>query len=585
MEELNNSEQTNSMLFKENVIDQATNIEAYNNYNLPVTWWEKFKASADEATIQQMKRNAFAFADNFLEAADTFGRNGIDDPILYSGMEKSIGRLQTKKPTEEQYKAGTTIRTAKELNEKYNTNEFQFDMDEALAPYYLSNRSAYKENAYISQKDGGSLSAELLGGIAGFAEPTNLGPSILVNSFMKGTKIASKAVGIVGTNLVESAASEVAQQYTRAIGAGVEASVGEGLMNTAIGTGLGSAIGLATRKFEVPTEPTKQEAVKVGNKGNEPNAPKGDSEAIKVMVDENHPLNTEVKNVIETLHEKGAEVNTAKLMEDLTPRLKPELLEEFKRVVGEYDSENGTMHVYNEKDPITHFVNDASEIDGEALEGVRVYSTDPQEGFRVSYLDGENSVHMTPVSLDRVLNISALTPENINFPLKLKAEVGETVAQVLHKLPPEERIPAMRQLSEANKNKALQTSNALYDFHGNTDDNGTFKYILKESEVDPPAKTKEQVLSEAVPDKRYGSKEDLSAFEEFINASPEIKEKLTDIQSDIEENLKKLNEAATQGFLDDDVVESLKQMREDKAVFKTIQKVKEAFIICTRGNF
>lgn len=55
-----------------------------------------------------------------------------------------------------------------------------------LWPTYLKNVDARKENEFILDSDGGTgFLTHLAGGVTGFLEPTNLAPSMLVNSFLR----------------------------------------------------------------------------------------------------------------------------------------------------------------------------------------------------------------------------------------------------------------------------------------------------------------------------------------------------------------------------------------------------------------
>ncbi len=568
---------TTQLLFEENVMDRAEDIENYNKFSMPTTWWERFKASVDENVNEQMKRNAFTFADNFLKAADTFGRDGFDNEYNTSTtMDKSFGVVSKKPTIQEDYRDQTSIRSAKDLNTKYNTDVFQFDMDEALAPAYLRNVEARKENEFILDSDGGTgVLTHLAGGIVGFVEPTNLVPAMMVNKFSKGLKIAQ----IVRNNFLESAASEALQQTTRAVGSGAEVSAGSAALNVGIGTVLGSALGVWGRKFEDPKNPTLKDTTEAGKSLQSHASPKGDAEVTSTILNPDHPLASTVDNLISDLHENGAMVDTKKLMDDLTPTLKPESASVIKEEVARIEMERPNESImFNEKEPISFEV-------GDGVETVRVFSTTPEEGVKISTLkEGKPKVEVNTIPISEKIKLDSVTTSDIKTPIRGNKILS--VANAVKSMPLSERVPFLKKISDLNEGKAIEFDGAVYDFHGKAlqKNEAAASLEIPSTELNPP-KTPEEIIKTSEPDPRFGSKDDIKVFEEYINSNPDLNMKLGDIQTKIDESYTKLSDSVKQGYVSKDVADALENFKRARADFKTAFKVQEAFIQCTRGMF
>ena len=576
--EITTPKKTTQLLFEENVVDTAEDVENFNKFSMPTTWWERFKASVDENTVEQMKRNAFAFSDQFLKAADTFGRDGFDNEYNVNPLVmKSFGTVSKKPTIQEDYQEQTKIKSAEELNKKYNTDVFKFDMDEALAPTYLKNVDARKENEFVLDSDGGTgFLTHLAGGLTGFLEPTNLAPSMLVNSFSKGLKIAQ----IVRNNLLESVASEALQQTTRAVGSGASPSAESAALNVGIGTALGSAIGLWGRRFSDPTNPSFKDSTEAGKTFNSHKSPPGDGPATSAIINPDSAIGKTVDNLINDLHENGAKVDTQKLMDDLTPSLKPESAEIIKAEVSRLELERPNESVmYNEKDPITFETSDGS------MESVRVFSTTPEEGIKISTIkENSPSIELNTIPVNERLKLESLTTSDIKTPIRGSQIVS--IANAVKSMPLSERVPFLKKISDLNEGKAVEFDGSVYDFSGKAiqKDVPAAKMDVPTSELTPP-KTPEEIVKSAEPDPRFGSKDDINAFEDFIKSEPVQSAKLSDVQTKIDESYKQLTENVKQGFVDKEIADSLESFKRAKADAKTMFKVQEAFIQCTKGNF
>ena len=584
-------ETTHAMLFRENITDQTADIEAYNQYNLPMTWWEKFKASADENFVQQMKRDVFAVQDMTLKFIDAANTHGIDAPFAsdFPNDTTTVNSTLSKKELISKPHSASTIRTAKELNDKYQTDKFQFPLDESLAENFLANRKAYDENAYIMQKDGESTSANLLGGLVGAAEPTNLIPTLMGNAVFKGAKLAT----VIAENLLTTAASETLQQKTKQVAAGVDPNLGEGILNTAVGTVFGTGLHLlgsklASKLKEEPHDPiTMREATEAGNPGHDPNAPKGEGKINNTLfeseADSPTPkLQSDLKKVLSTLEEHGADIQPKQILEDLTPSLKEDINEAIIQHLDNEVGDGNTDFVFNRSEPIT-FMDDSGEVIH-----AQSYSSTPKDGFKNAVMTGNKSLEVTKISSDHVINTELTYPKDLNIPEKMIDPLGiKPLSEYLNNLPPREKIKAIKEISQMNEGKMVKHDGDYLDFSNKLGHEGEEHLLeLSDSDYEMPKKTPEQIIKEAAPSPHFGTAHDISDFEGFISQSnPELKGELVDLQSSIDEKLKKIQSSADEGFIDKDLVDAMENYKRQKADFKTESKVEELFISCTKGIF